>query len=183
MHFTYALFDEDGELVESSGTSELSFLCGYGQLAGALESALTGLEPGGRKRVSLRPEDAFGGRDAEAIIEVDRGDFPDGVEPGDEFQADSEDGGVVTLTVVDVDAERVVLDTNHPLAGQKVSIELEVRAVRPALEQEIQEAVELLESGRAGASSLLPAAGLLRRPSTVRADAAADLVEHPGRRH
>lgn len=183
VHFSYELFDEEGELVESSGDSELSFLCGYGQLAPGMEAALLGLEPGDRKRIVLPPGEAFGKRDPDAIIEVDRGEFPEELDPGDEFQADTDDGGCVTLMVVDVDAERVVLDTNHPLAGQTIAIDVLVRAVRPALSQELEEAVELLESSGPGSSSLLPATGLLRRPSAVGVAVTEEFAERAGRRH
>ncbi len=167
VHFSYRLFDEEQELVEGEDENVLSFLFGYGQLTPALEDALVGMQPGQQKRVKLPPERAFGPRDAEAVIEVDRTELPDDLSLGDEFRADGEGGQVVTLVVLDMDDERVVLDTNHPLAGQTVTLEVRVEAVRPALAQEIEEAIELLEARQTSATSLLPAAGLLRRPSTV----------------
>jgi FKBP-type peptidyl-prolyl cis-trans isomerase SlyD len=170
-HFSYQLFDEEGELVEDSGGQEFSFLFGYGQLVPRLEMALEGMLPGARKRVQLGPKEAFGERDLSKIIEVDPTDFPPDVAPGDEFVAENEEGDGVTLVVLDVDAERVVLDANHPLAGQTVVLELRVAAVRPALAAEIAEAAQLLERGQTAATSLLPAARLLRRPSTTSSQA------------
>ncbi len=167
VHFSYRLFDEEEELVEGADAEILSFLFGYGQLAPALEEAMLGMMPGQERSVRLPPARAFGARDPEAIIEVDRAEFPPDVAPGDEFRAEREGGGDVVLMVLDVDAERVMLDTNHPLAGQTITLQVRVEAVRPALHQEIEEAIELLEAGQTGATSLLPAAGLLRRPSTM----------------
>ena len=79
-----------------------------------------------------------------------------------------------------------MVDANHPLAGQTVALELRIAAVRPALSAEIEEAAELLERGHSVATGLLPAARLLRRPSTdsakagPRSDVAPDHPESVG---
>jgi FKBP-type peptidyl-prolyl cis-trans isomerase SlyD len=180
VHFAYQLFDEELELVEGFEVSVFSFLFGYGQLVAALEAALRGMRPGDERRVKLTPDDAFGHRDPTAVIEVERDEFPPGVQLGDEFQAEDGNGNEVTLVVLDCDDEQVVLDANHPLAGQTVTLAVRIEAVRPALTEEIAEAAELLESGQAGAPRLLPAAGLLRRPSTADSRATDDPNEAGG---
>src|SRR5690606_5548774 len=120
-------------------------------------------------------EEAFGKRDLDKILEVARDEFPPDVSPGDEFDAEDADGGSVTLVVLDVDADRVVIDANHPLAGQTVTLQLQVEAVRPALMAEIEEAARFLEQCQNPATSLIPAARLLRRPSASQlADTALD---------
>jgi len=177
-YFSYQLFDEEGELVEDSGSQAFSFLFGYGQLVPKLEFALAGMLPGVSKRVRLAPEEAFGERDLEKVLEVSREEFPPDVAAGDEFDAEDADGDSVTLVVLDVDGERVVIDANHPLAGQTVTLQLRVEAVRPALLAEIEEAATLLEQGQTVATSLLPATRLLRRPST--ATAADSPPDHSG---
>lgn len=170
VHFSYRLYDGEGEFVEGSEAEALSFLFGYGQLAPVLESALSGMHPGQNKRIRLTAKDAFGEREPERILELDRADFPEGVAAADEFDADHESGESVTLMILEVDAERVVVDTNHPLAGQDVELDVTVEAVRPALADEISEAIALLEAEPEGAQGLLPAARLLRRPSEADGD-------------
>ncbi|HEX2732979.1 MAG TPA: FKBP-type peptidyl-prolyl cis-trans isomerase [Polyangiaceae bacterium] len=165
VHFSYRLYDGEGELVEGSSDAAVSFLFGYGQLAPALESALGGLHRGDSKRIKLRARDAFGERDPQKVLELDRSEFPPDIAPGDEFDAEDDQGDSVTLVVLDVDAERVVVDANHPLAGQSVELEVQIEAVRPALAAEISEASELLDASRGQAQGLLPATRLLRRPS------------------
>jgi FKBP-type peptidyl-prolyl cis-trans isomerase SlyD len=165
VHFSYRLYDGEGEFVEGSDAAALSFMFGYGQLAPVLEAALAGMAPGQSKRVRLGPKDAFGDRDPERILELDRADFPAGIAAGDEYDAEHESGEDLTLVVLEVDDERVVVDTNHPLAGQHVELDVTVEAVRPALADEISEAITLLEAAPEGAQGLLPAARLLRRPS------------------
>src|SRR5450631_4135933 len=87
----YQVFDAEGELVET-GDSELSCLIGYGVLFPALEEKLEGLAQGTARTVHLRPEQAFGLRNPEAQVEVDRSDFPDDVAAGDRYEAEDEDG-------------------------------------------------------------------------------------------
>jgi FKBP-type peptidyl-prolyl cis-trans isomerase SlyD len=173
----YELFDAEGELVEASEAgAPLVLLFGYGDAVPALEHALQGLGEGDTREVVLPPEQAFGARDPEAIIEVDRAEFPPDVAAGDELEADREDGrGAVPLKVIEVLDDIVVLDTNHPLAGQRVKLLVVVEAVRPATPEEIEEASERLLQDRPGAAPhpgpLLPAERLLRR---VRGDQAPD---------
>src|SRR5262249_43553729 len=128
----YELFDAEGELVEqSSPTAPLSLLLGYGEAAPALEQALGGLQAGDEREIVLRLEEAFGARDPAAIIEVDREDLPPDVAQGDEFSAEREDGGgEVSLKVLEILDDVVVLDTNHPLSGQRVKLKIFVEAVR-----------------------------------------------------
>lgn len=179
VHFRYELLDEEGELVEvSDPDSELSFLWGYGQLAPAFEQALDGMVPGQSRDVLLKPEQAYGHRDPEAIIEVDRSEFPPGLQPGDEFEAEHESGEAVCLMILEVLDDRVVLDTNHPLAGQSINLRVAVEAVRPATADELafaddQMQTELSANPKEAVSEsdftpqgLLPAALLLRRAAS-----------------
>lgn len=171
VHFSYRLFDEDGELVEESDPRlPLSILFGYGQLSLPLERALEGLRAGEQRRVTL-PRDAFGERDPDAIIEVARQELPADTEVGDEFDADDDALGVVSLKVLDIDDDRVVLDRNHPLAGQKASVEVTVDGVRPAASAEIFLAVQDLESRQGEPETLLPSSRLLQGRTLGRAAA------------
>lgn len=163
--FAYRLFDAEGELVEAGDPEEpLGALLGYGEVAPALEQALDGARPGDRRKLKLRAEDAFGPRDPDLIVEFERGEFPAEVAVGDEFEAEDAEGRVVPLKIVDLDAERVVVDHNHPLAGQAVALELELLSVRPAEAEELERSIERLEAetGRQAAAALLPVEALLR---------------------
>jgi FKBP-type peptidyl-prolyl cis-trans isomerase SlyD len=169
VHFTYRLFDEDGELVEESDpTLPLSILFGYGQVSPPLEQALEGLCAGEEKRVLL-PKNAFGDRDPSAIIEVGRQEVPEGTEVGDEFDADDDELGVVSLKVLDIDHERVVLDRNHPLSGQRATLEIRVENVRPAASSELFLAAQDLEARQGEPETLLPSSRLLQGRALERA--------------
>jgi FKBP-type peptidyl-prolyl cis-trans isomerase SlyD len=136
----YRLFDAEGALVEAPGPDEpLEFLVGSGQAPRGLERAIEGLTTGESRRVQLGPEDAFGPRDESALIRVERGELPAGAVLGDEFEAESDDGEVVFLRVVEIDADGASLDANHPLSGQVVELELLVVSVRSATAAELAE--------------------------------------------
>ena len=160
----YQVFDAEGELVET-GDSELSCLIGFGVLFPALEEKLEGLAQGAARTVHLRPEQAFGLRNPEAQVEVDRSDFPDDVAAGDRYEAEDEDGRPVLLQVLDVTDEGVVVDSNHPLAGQTLRFEVEAREVRPATDSELEQAEARLLSQEAEPEALITPESLLRGPS------------------
>ena len=160
----YQVFDAEGEHVET-GQSELTCLFGYGVLFPALEEKLEGLGHGATRTVMLKPEQAFGLRNPDAQVEVDRSDFPDDVAPGDAYEAEDEDGRPVLLQVLDVTEEGVLVDSNHPLAGQILRFEVEAREVRPATEAELEEAEQRLAAQEEEPEPLITPESLLRGPS------------------
>jgi FKBP-type peptidyl-prolyl cis-trans isomerase SlyD len=160
----YQVFDAEGEKVET-GDSELCCLIGYGVLFPALEDKLDGLAQGASRSVVLKPEQAFGLRNPEAQVEVDRSDFPDDVAAGDCYEAEDEEGRPVLLQVLDVSDEGVLVDSNHPLAGQSLRFEVEAREVRPATEAELSEAEARLVAQEAEPEPLITPESLLRGPS------------------
>jgi FKBP-type peptidyl-prolyl cis-trans isomerase SlyD len=160
----YQVFDAEGEKVET-GESELCCLIGYGILFPALEDKLEGLSQGASRTVLLKPEQAFGLRDPEAQVEVDRSDFPADVAAGDCYEAEDEAGRPVLLQVLDVSEDAVLVDSNHPLAGQILRFEVEAREVRPATEAELEQAEQRLLTQEADPEPLITPESLLRGPT------------------
>jgi FKBP-type peptidyl-prolyl cis-trans isomerase SlyD len=159
----YGVFDAEGEAVEGAG-GELGFVFGYGALLPALEAALEGLSAGATRRVELSAEEAYGKRRPDLELEVAREDFPPDVEPGDRYELEREDGHEVVVRVLAVSDEGVVVDFNHPLAGQRVRYEIEVLETRAASAEEIELAeAALLAAGEGEPEGLLPADSLVRR--------------------
>lgn len=146
----YTLRGANGEILDASdaeGGEPIVYVHGYGMLVPGLERALTGMEVGESKEVVLAPEEAFGERDEELVLEVDRSELPrpDSVEVGDEIVAESPDGEEAILRVIEVKPDAVVLDGNHPLAGQTIRYSVHVRDVRPATDEEIARAAAELD--------------------------------------
>ena len=106
-------------------------------------------------------------RRTSAFARALRDEFPSDVAEGDVFDADEDDGpdapgGKVLLRVLEVTPETVILDRNHPLAGQKVRFDVEVLEVRPAEEAEILAAEAAVLAEGAEEPALIPVASLLR---------------------
>ena len=159
----YRVFDAEGEIVEGAG-GETGFVFGYGALLPALEAALEGLAVGMSRSVELPPEEAYGKRRAELELEVARDDFPPEVAPGDRYELEREDGTEVVVQVLAVSDEGVIVDFNHPLAGQKIRYELEVLEARAATPEEIELAEAALVAAENGEEQgLIPASDLVRR--------------------
>ena len=160
----YQVFDEEDAVVET-GETELCCLIGYGVLFPALEEKLEGLAQGSQRTVLLSPEQCFGLRNPEAQVEVDRADFPEDVAAGDCYEAEDEDGRPVLLQVLDVSEEGVLVDSNHPLAGQTLRFEVDAREVRPATDEELEQAEQRLLSQEQEPEPLITPESLLRGPS------------------
>lgn len=141
----YTLKDEKGAVLDSSDAEDgepIVYVHGYGMLVPGLEAALVGLEVGSAKDVTVSPEEGFGDRDDELVLEVDRSDFPDPkkVAVGDEVVAESPDGDEVPMRVIEVKKDSVVVDANHPLAGVTLRYSVLVKEVAQASDEEIAEA-------------------------------------------
>jgi FKBP-type peptidyl-prolyl cis-trans isomerase SlyD len=150
----YTLRDDKGDILDESigdGGEPISYVHGYGMLVPGLEAGLSGMAPGDEKKITVKPEDGYGDRDEELVLEVDKQDFPDPkkIAPGDEFVAESPDGDEVVMRVVELTDEGVIVDANHPLAGQTLHYQVRVREVRQATEDEIAQAAANLEEAEA----------------------------------
>ena len=165
----YRVFDAEGEALQQDAI-ETGCVFGYGALLPALEAALEGKTAGARCSVELAPKDAFGKRDPSLTLEVLRDEFPPDVAPGERFDAEGADGTPLLLQVLEVTESTVVLDLNHPLAGQRVRFEIEVLEARPASNEELAlaeaaHAEDPEDAPRRPAEPLIDPARLLRRGS------------------
>ncbi len=135
---TYELLDSDGELIESSETPFAYLHGGYDGIFPLVERELTGKNVGEQCRVRLEPEDAFGDYDAELVRLEPREKFPGNLEVGMRFEGRGEESGTtVVYTVTDVAEDKVVVDGNHPLAGQTLQFFCTVTDVRAATAEEL----------------------------------------------
>ena len=144
----YVLKDDDGEVLDASDAEDgepIEYVHGYGMLVPGLEAALAGLKSGEKKKITVGADEGYGERDEELMMELDRGEFPETVQPGDEFVAASPDGEEVVLHVVEVNEDSVLVDANHPLAGMTLHYEIEVKSIRGATEAEIEAAARALD--------------------------------------
>ena len=136
----YQLLDREGEVIETSNDAgRLVYTHGAAEIPPPLEAALEGACEGDIREVRLEPADAFGERDLESIFSVPTDLLGEGTVPrsGDwiDMVVEPEDGDEFTepyeleAQVVSVEDDAVILDTNHPLAGQEVTIQVTVATV------------------------------------------------------
>ncbi len=123
----------DGQLFDSSaGRDPLSFQLGSGQVIKGFDDGVSGMEVGDKKTIQILSADAYGDVNEELLIKFDRSEIPSDIplEPGVTLNM-HQDGNseVVAVVVKEVADDHVVLDANHPLAGQDLTFELELVAI------------------------------------------------------
>lgn len=119
----------DGTQFDSSeGRAPLEFTLGEGQVIKGLEQHVSGMEPGQKSTVTIPVTDAYGPRRDNAIQQIGREKVPSGIDlkVGTQLQARTADGGMMPITVVDMDDQSVTVDANHPLAGQDLVFDVEL---------------------------------------------------------
>jgi peptidylprolyl isomerase len=123
VHYTGRL--DDGQIIGSSRDRDpVSFTVGSGQMIAGFDTGITGLTVGQSRTISIEPADAFGEHDAELVVKVPRIQAPDGLHPRDQVTL-----GDQPATVISIDDEHVVVDANHPLAGETLTFDLELVAI------------------------------------------------------
>jgi FKBP-type peptidyl-prolyl cis-trans isomerase SlyD len=137
----YTLTDNDGVVIDTStGREPLKYLHGTGALIPGLEKELVGKVVGDKLDVAIKPEEGYGMRNEEMLQTVPKehfGHVPD-IQVGMQFQANSEQGPIM-VTIVEVNDQEVKVDGNHPLAGVILNFKVEVKEVRAASTDELEQ--------------------------------------------
>lgn len=104
----------------------MELVIGEGTLFNQIDDALIGMSPGEKKSVVIPAVDAFGEYDQEKVFTVPRSDMPADLQPevGDELILTNEDDEELGVAVVEVAADSVTFDSNHPLAGEDLTFEV-----------------------------------------------------------
>ncbi|MFC3606638.1 FKBP-type peptidyl-prolyl cis-trans isomerase [Stutzerimonas tarimensis] len=136
----YTLTNDAGEVIDSSaGGAPLAYLHGAGNIIPGLERALEGKSSGERVQVSVEPAEAYGEYSPELVATLNRAMFEgvDELEVGMQFHASAPDGSMQIVTIRDLEGDDVIVDGNHPLAGQRLNFDVTVVEVRDANAEEI----------------------------------------------
>lgn len=137
--FHYTLTDDEGKKLDSSeGQAPLSYLHGHRNIIPGLERALAGKQAGDSFKITLDPEDAYGAYDDSLVQTVPRQAFEidEDLEVGMQFQAQFKDGERI-ISVKAIRDEEVIVDGNHPLAGESLTFDVEITDVRDATQEEL----------------------------------------------
>ncbi|MEC9073375.1 MAG: peptidylprolyl isomerase [Myxococcota bacterium] len=137
--FHFTLTNAAGEVIESSfGDEPMPYLHGSQGIVPGLERAMDGRPVGDTFKVELSPADGFGEVMDGWPQKIPRESAPDleGVEVGTQLLAEGPDGNAMPIWVVHTDETYVHVDANHPFAGETLTFDVEVVAVREATDDE-----------------------------------------------
>jgi peptidylprolyl isomerase len=126
VHYTGTL--NNGEQFDSSrGMDPLTFTLGEGSVIQGFDDAVDGMAVGESKRVTIPAAEAYGVRRDELTLRIPRAELPTDLELEVGSQLRMEQGAEsVVVTVRDLDDDSVMLDANHPLAGEPLTFDLEL---------------------------------------------------------
>lgn len=134
----YTLRLDSGEVVDTSvGREPLEFIQGQKQIIPGLEDALLGMAVGEEKDIIVAPADGYGDQEPDLQEALPRDVFPPDVEVGDSFRMRTETGHSVIVYVDSVTDDQVVVDLNHPLAGETLHFHVRILGARKATEEDL----------------------------------------------
>lgn len=122
----------NGDTFDSSeGREPLEFTVGGGQVIKGFDNGVMGMQVGDKKTVEIAVQDAYGEKQDEMIIEFPKDQFPPEMNPevGMQLMMNNGAGQQFPVTVAEVREESVVLDANHPLAGQELVFDIELVSI------------------------------------------------------
>jgi len=143
--YTLRLDNASGEIVQQvDATNPLVFLFGHGQLLPKFEDQIDNKVVGDAYEMTLAPQDAYGVREQEAIVDLPIDIFvlegelqEDMIAIGNTVHLRNQDGMPLSGVVMNRGLETVTVDLNHPLADKTLHFSGEVIAVREATADEI----------------------------------------------
>ena len=127
VHYTGTLLD--GSQFDSSvGRSPLEFTVGAGQMIAGFDAGVLGMAIGEKKTIQIDPDNGYGQKDPNAIIEFPTSNVPEGmqVEVGMKLNLQNQCGQPVPVEVIEVKEEVIIMDANHFLAGKDLVFEVEL---------------------------------------------------------
>ena len=118
----YTLSLKNGDVIETTHDEEpVTYVQGTGEIIDGLEQAVAGFEKGTKKDIILPVDQAFGAHDPEALIEIPQTDLPpESLVPETLINANGPKGQTINGKVLEVKENTVLVDFNHPLAGQEL---------------------------------------------------------------
>ncbi len=120
---------ENGEVFDTSeGKTPLTFTVGSGMLIKGFDHAVTGMKKGESKTVTIPPEEGYGPRHEDAVVEIPRAEFPDEIplDIGLQLELQDPQGRPVPAWIMEITDETVKMDINHFLAGKTLVFDITI---------------------------------------------------------
>ena len=119
----------NGETFDSSaGRQPLEFEVGSGMVIKGFDDGITGMQVGEKKTINIPFHEAYGPKNPEMIIEMPKDRFPKDmeIETGMPLAMNDGQGQQFQVIIVEIKDDVVMLDANHPLAGENLVFDLEL---------------------------------------------------------
>jgi FKBP-type peptidyl-prolyl cis-trans isomerase SlpA len=137
LHYRLAVVtaDDEREIISTFGSRPATVQIGAGHLAAPLEGRVVGLREGDQASFDLAPAEGFGERNQDLVQTLTRAAFERNADPavdyapGDVIEFNAPEGGRVAGVLKARDDRAVVVDFNHPLAGQPLRFAVHVIGV------------------------------------------------------
>lgn len=121
---------DNGRIFSSTTDDQpLTFTIGTNEVFPKLEEEILTMQEGEVRNIVIRSPDAYGEREAENIIKVERTSFPKKVQLGQKLAIEFHGTSQRVMLVTEVGEDFVTLDGNHPLAGQDLTFALRLVTV------------------------------------------------------
>ena len=127
VHYTGKL--ANGEVFDSSeGRDPMEFQVGTGQLIPGFENGVIDMKVNEKKTIVIPSTEAYGEPREELVQEVPKDRLPQEIEPeiGMGLVSKTPDGNEIQLVVKEIKEDAIIVDGNHPLAGQELTFDVEV---------------------------------------------------------
>jgi FKBP-type peptidyl-prolyl cis-trans isomerase SlyD len=136
----YTLHVDNEEIDSSRGQDPLQFLVGHGNVISGLEREMIGMKVGDSKDVVIAPAEGYGEFNEEAFMDVPRSAFPKDmeIEEGSELTVRDDSGQARYARVDTIEGDNVVLNFNHPLAGDELHFNVKVVGLREPTTEELE---------------------------------------------
>ena len=122
----------DGTTFDSSeGRDPLEFQVGSGQVIKGFDDGVSGMEVGEKKTIQIPVEEAYGEKNEDMVVQFPRANFPPDLNPevGMQLTMTNNEGHAIPVVIIEVKEDMVILDANHPLAGQDLIFDLELVSI------------------------------------------------------
>ena len=123
----------DGTTFDSSeGREPLEFEVGSGNVIAGFDNGVTGMQVGEKKTINIPVDEAYGQKQDDLLMEFPLDRFPADMQPEVGMQLNMSNGSGQNFPVVirEVREDSVVLDANHPLAGEDLTFDLELVEIK-----------------------------------------------------
>jgi FKBP-type peptidyl-prolyl cis-trans isomerase 2 len=125
IHYTGKM--EDDTVFDSSENREpLQFTIGEGKIIPGVEQAVLGMAPGESKIVKVTSKQAYGPHRSDLVVELERKEFPKHIvlAEGKILRFKQPDGSLRDVKIKKITQDMVILDANHPLAGENLVFDI-----------------------------------------------------------